>query len=312
MRNLLVTAAIVGVGGYFGAKFYVQYKAAQDLDGVLTQVRPFVDISYDNVVATMGGELRVEGVTVRMPQFDDTVTIDSVGVMTPGFLYLLGFDKRELEFPERLGVGFAGIRFRSDADFMRSIEGLRAGAAQGLELTAADKCAGSAGFTPAMLKQLGYHEIDADFRMSFRRDEGRVVVAFGADVEDMYDVDVEFTLEGLADPTALARGAKPLFVGGRLDYVDQSWNSRVLKHCAEQKVTAEDVLAVQLRDVQTWANQSGMELDALIIQPYTDFLLGKQRFTLTAQPTRPVDLTRLSLYKPSDVPNLLNLSAEAI
>ena len=54
-----------------------------------------------------------------------------------------------------------------------------------------------------------------------------------------------------------------------------------------------------------------MELDELIIQPYTDFLLGKQRFTLTSQPPRPVDLTRLSLYKPSDVPNLLNLTAEA-
>ena len=54
-----------------------------------------------------------------------------------------------------------------------------------------------------------------------------------------------------------------------------------------------------------------MELDALIIQPYTDFLLGKQRFTLIAQPPRPVDLTQLSLYKPSDVPNLLNLTAEA-
>ncbi len=68
---------------------------------------------------------------------------------------------------------------------------------------------------------------------------------------------------------------------------------------------------MQLREVQTLARQSGMELDALIIQPYTDFLLGKQRFTLTSKPTRPVDLTRLSLYKPSDVPNLLNLTAEA-
>ena len=53
MRNLLLTAAIVGVGGYFGAKFYVQYKVARDLDAVLTQARPFVDVQYDGVVATM-------------------------------------------------------------------------------------------------------------------------------------------------------------------------------------------------------------------------------------------------------------------
>ncbi len=83
-----------------------------------------------------------------------------------------------------------------------------------------------------------------------------------------------------------------------------------MKYCAEQQVTAEDVIAAQLREIQTLARDNGMELDAMIIQPYTDFLLGKQRFTITSQPPRPVDLTRLSLYKPSDVPNLLNLMAE--
>ncbi len=119
MRNLIVAAAVIGVGGYFGAKFYVQYKAAQDLDAVLTQARPFVDVEYDAVVATLSGELRVEGVTLHMPQFEDAVTIESVGVQTPGFLFLLGFDKRNLEFPERLGVAFEGIRVSADADFMR-------------------------------------------------------------------------------------------------------------------------------------------------------------------------------------------------
>ena len=54
-----------------------------------------------------------------------------------------------------------------------------------------------------------------------------------------------------------------------------------------------------------------MELDAPLIQPYMDFLHGKQRFTLISAPPRPIDLTRVSLYRPSDVPNLLNLTAEA-
>jgi hypothetical protein len=96
-----------------------------------------------------------------------------------------------------------------------------------------------------------------------------------------------------------------------MDYVDQSLNGRIMKHCTELEVTPEDVIAAQLREVHTLARDSGMELDALIIEPYTEFLLGKQRFTLIAQPPRPIDLTQLRLYKPSDVPNLLNLMAEA-
>jgi hypothetical protein len=311
MRNLIVAAVVIGVGGFFGAKYYVQYKTAKDLDAMLVQVRPFVDLEYDEVVATMNGELRVEDVTVRMPQFHDSFTIDSVGLQTPGVLFLLGFDRRKLEIPERLGVAFTGLRMSADADFMRAVEELSAPAVEAVALTEADRCASSAGFTPGMLRRLGYQQIVADLSLSYRREGTKLVMRLGTDVENMYDVDVEFTLEGIQDPTAMARGAKPLFVGGRIDYVDQSLNGRIVKHCAEQQVAPEDVIAVQLRDVHELARRSGMELDALIIQPYTDFLLGKQRFTLISQPPKPIDLTRLGLYKPSDVPNLLNLTAEA-
>jgi hypothetical protein len=312
VRNLLVALVVIGVGGYFGAKFYVQHKTAQDLDAVLAQARPTVDIAYESVVATLSGELRVEGVTIHVPQFTDAVTVESVALQTPGFLFLLGFDQRKLEMPERLGVALTGVRMSADSDFMRELDVAQATKARAVELTPADKCATSYGFSPAVLRQLGYHELVVDLNMSFRREGGQLVVSFGADVEDMYDVDVELTLEGISDPTALARGVRPLLVAGRVDYVDQSLNRRIIKYCTELEVTPEDVIAAQLREVQTLAHDNGMELDALILQPYTDFLLGKQRFTLIAQPPRPVDLTQLSLYKPSDVPNLLNLTAEAI
>lgn len=311
MRNLLVTAVVLAVGGYFGAKFYVQHKAAQDLDALLAQARPFVDIRYGQVVATIGGELRVEDVAIEMPQFDDELTIDSVGLLTPGFLFLLGFDRRQLELPEYLGVELTGLRARADADFLRTLEDLRDKQAVGVEMTAADRCAGTYGMTPAMLQQLGYHELVADFNASFRTVEGRLVMALGAAIEDMYELDAEVTLEGVTDPTAMARGARPLLVGARLDYFDRSLNERIVKHCADQQVTRDDVIAAQVREIQAAAREVGMELDELLIEPYTDFLLGKQRFTLTSAPPRPVDLTRVSLYKPSDVPNLLNLMAES-
>jgi hypothetical protein len=311
MRNLLVAAAILGVGGYFGAKFYVQHKTAEDLDALLAQARPFVDIEYEHVVATIRGELRAENVTIRLPQFDDELTVESIGVVTPGFLFLLGFDRRELEFPERLGVEIEGLRVSTDADFMRTLDDLRNVQIAAVELTPADQCASTYGLTPAAMKRFGYHEVVVDLNATFRRAESHLVLAFGADIEDMYTFDVELTFDGLADPTALARGVKPLLVNGRLDYVDQSLNDRIVAHCAEQKVTRDDVLAAQLREVQALALNSGMELDAMLIEPYTDFLLGKRRFTLTSAPPKPVDLSRVSLYKPSDVPNLLNLTAEA-
>jgi hypothetical protein len=311
MRNLLIAAVIIGVGGYFGAKFYVQHKTAEDLDALLAQARPFLDIEYEHVVATVRGELRAENVTIRLPQFDDELTAESIGVVTPGFLFLLGFDRSQLEFPERLGVAIEGLRVSTDADFMRTLDELRDVQIAAIELTPADQCASTYGLTPAAMKRFGYHEVVVDLNATFRRAESHLVLEFGADVEDMYAFDVELTFDGLADPTALARGVKPLLVGGRLDYVDQSLNGRIVEHCAEQQVTHDDVLAAQLREVRELALRSGVELDAMLIEPYADFLLGKQRFTLTSAPPKPVDLSRVSLYKPSDVPNLLNLTAEA-
>jgi hypothetical protein len=314
MRNLFVAALVIGVGGYFGAKFFIQHKAEQDLDGLLEQARPFVDVEYERVVATMKGELRAEGLTIRIVQFDDAFTIDSVGLQTPGFLYLLGFDRRELEWPESLGVEIRGMRTDPDADFMRKLdeyETARSAAVMAADSAPADRCIGASGLTPLSLKELGYHELVVDFDVRFHREEQHLVLEFGTHVEDAYALDVAVTLANLADPTALARGAQPLLVKGRLDYTDHSLNARILKHCADQQVAPEDVIAAQLREIQAVARESGMELDAMITDPYTEFLRGKRRFTLTSAPTRPVDLTTVSLYKPSDVPNLLNLMAEA-
>ncbi len=313
MRNLVVATVVFAVAGYFGAKFYIQYKVARDIDTALNQMRPFVDVSYSNVVATLDGQLKIERVTARMAQFEDELHVDSINVLTPGFLFLLGFDNeaRDFEFPEQLGVELKGVRAAVDADFMAELEKARGPQAVTRELTTAEHCASTYGMTAAALKKYGYYEMNADFRMVFRREADNVKMDLGAHIADMYDFDLTLTLSGIADPTALARGARPLLVDARMDYVDRSLNDRILAHCAEQQVGPDEVIAAQIVEIETLARQSGMELDAMLIEPYTQFLRGKQRLTVTSQPSRPVDLTQIGLYKPSDVPNLLNLMAEA-
>lgn len=46
------------------------------------------------------------------------------------------------------------------------------------------------------------------------------------------------------------------------------------------------------------------------MEPYKEFLAGKSTFILTAKPSNPVNLSEIDLYKPSDVPALLNLVGE--
>ncbi|MGH8196344.1 MAG: hypothetical protein ACREQ8_18410, partial [Woeseiaceae bacterium] len=105
----------------------------------------------------------------------------------------------------------------------------------------------------------------------------------------------------------------PRLVGGRLEYVDRSLEERVMKLCTEsEKLPVETVIAARVDAFQAIAGQNGIEFDEYVIDPYVEFLRGKDRFVITAQPLEPVNLARLGLYKPSDVPALLNLSAEAL
>jgi len=55
----------------------------------------------------------------------------------------------------------------------------------------------------------------------------------------------------------------------------------------------------------------GIEFDEYVVDPYTEFLGGKSRLVITAKPNEPVSISQIGLYKPSDVPALLDLSAEA-
>lgn len=311
--RLLIFAAIVIAGGYFGSKLYIQWKVANDLDAVLEQVRPFADVTYGGVTASMNGELSIDDVTVQFATFKDPLRVDAVTLETPGFLYLLGFDRRELSMPERFGVALTGLRASLSADFLQTLYEL---GAQAQAQPAADVlpaiCTSSSGGSPSSLRLLGYHDLVMDLRMAFRHEGDKLDLELSSHAADMYDLDVDMQLAGLTDPTALARGTRPVLMEARVDYVDRSLNDRVLKHCKEEhSLEPELVAAAQIEELKELARGAGMELDGLILDPYSAFLLGKDRFTITAKPIRPVDLSQLTLYKPSDVPNLLNLMAEA-
>ena len=48
-----------------------------------------------------------------------------------------------------------------------------------------------------------------------------------------------------------------------------------------------------------------------MLDPYKEFLKGKSTLVVTAKPNEPIAFSQIDLYKPSDVPALLNLAAAA-
>lgn len=320
MKNLIVLAVIVAVSGYFGAKFYLHYRVSSGLDDALLMATPFADIRYGGVSSTMSGELSIDDITVRMNAFRDPLYIDKLSLITPGFFYLLKLDKlgkpgQEFEIPESLGFSVEGVQASTSADYVREIYSMgmqKVGSAADADAAAA-VCTGKYGYSPETLRQLGYEDLVMGMRVAYRQDDRNLYVDISADVEDMYEVDVTLRLADKLSKESLMRGNyRPRMVEGRLEYLDRSLNQRTASLCSQKGLSDSEIELAQIDALLASGMESGIEFDDYVIGPYKEFLAGKSTFVLTAKPSEPISLSQIDLYKPSDVPALLNLSGEAL
>lgn len=319
MKNLVVTVILVGVLGYFGAKFYLHHKVSSDLDTAISLAKPFADIQYAGVSSTMSGKLSVDGINARFGSFNDRLEIDKVSIITPGFWYLLNLDDMgqrmigsDAGLPESFGFAIEGLRADVSDDFMKAMAQAAHEAAPEIEEgdTAAN-CVGKYGFSMATLKRLGYDKIIMSMSMGYRQEDGNLLVDMSADLEDMYALQIDLTLDGLMTPEMLVRGTfRPRMVDGRIEYEDFSLMERTRKLCQRQGLSEPEVIAAELDAFQAAGAQNGIVFDEYVMEPYKKFLSGGSRFVLTARPTEPIGLSQIDLYKPTDVPALLNLRAE--
>ena len=188
------------------------------------------------------------------------------------------------------------------------------GAPEIMEDDAAAKCVAKDGFSMFTLKHLGYHEIVMSMSMAYRQEDGKLLFNMWADLEDMYAIQIDLTLDGTMTPDALARGTfRPRMIDGRIEYEDYSIIDRTKKLCRRQGSSEQEMIAAELDAFRAAGMQIGIafdEFDEYVMEPYEKFLSGGSTFILTARPTQPINLTQINLYKPTDVPALLNLSAE--
>ena len=215
--------------------------------------------------------------------------------------------------PEYFGFIAEGVRMSVNADYFKK---LHREILQEVQASDTDDpgamCTGKYGFSPDVLSRLGYSEQVVSVSAHFRKGESNYTIALSSTVEDMWHVDAELTLAGDM-VTEIAKGPRyrPRMKSMRVEYEDQSLNARVAKYCARLGLTEEQTLQAQLDKLQQFGKENGIEFDEYVIDPYTEFLQGKSTLVVTADPTEPVSISQIGLYKPSDVPALLDLSAEA-
>lgn len=321
MKNLIVGAIVVATVGYGSSKLLLHHKIESAVDTAVIGMSPFVNIEYDGVSSTMSGELTIDGIRARINGFDDAITIDRLGIDTPSYFSLLNLAeiKETIRSPDEVipayfGFIAEGIRMKVDADYFRQLHAEMQKVARAADADKpAAECTGKYGFSPDVLNQLGYSEQVVSLSAHFRRGSSNYSVSLLSSVEEMWDIDAELTLAGDM-VTELSKGARyrPMLGAMRIEYTDMSLNERIADYCGQLGLSDEQIIIAQLDKLRHFGEKNGIEFDEYLIDPYTDFLHGKSTLIVTAKPSEPVSLSQISLYKPSDVPALLDLSAETL
>lgn len=320
MKKLIIWAIVLGAGAYFGSKMLLHHKVGEAVDTAFLMMSPYANIEYQGVSSTMSGELTIDGITLRIVGYDDEIHIDRIGIDTPSYFSLLNLTDISENIatpdeiiPESFGFIAEGLRVSVNSDYLKEIHRERLNALNESDIGApAAECAGKYGYSPRALSSLGYTEQVASVSAHFKRGHGDYSIVIESDVENMWSLNGELTLAGdMVSEMSKGPRYRPRMKSMHIEYQDLSLNERVRKYCGSLGLSEEEVLQAQLDTLHFFGKENGIEFDEYVIEPYTEFLNGKSTLVITANPREPIAISQISLYKPSDVPALLDLSAEA-
>lgn len=318
MRNLLIWIIIIAAAAYFGSKWHLHNKVSEGMDIAVTMMSPYAKVEYDGVASTLTGELTIEGVRIRLSGFNDNLYIDRVGIDTPSFLSLLELgDVARMQsdgLPESIGFIIEGLRMPSGADYYRK---LYAFALEARGITDADdvaaECTGKYGFSPSALDALGYDEQVISMSITVNNQRGNYSLAMTMSIEDMWDMDASLTLAGdMQSEMSKGLAYRPRLISMQVELTDRSLNKRVFEYCSQRGLSENEILQAQLDSFMFIGEENGIEFNEYLIDPYMEFIGGKSTLVVTARPNVPIAVSQIDLYKPSDVPALLNLEATAL
>jgi hypothetical protein len=319
MKFALIGLVLLAVVGYGGTKWYLHHKVSSGVDVAVMVATPHASIEYGGISSTLSGELTIDDVRIQVKGFRDDIEIGRLGIKTPNFLALLKLSdlsagaQAAASPPEYFGFIAEGIRVSARDDYLRHIydENIKKIAPSDIRQGGV-QCVGKYGFSPKTLEALGYGELVMSSSIILRQDEANFIIETEFNVEDMIDLEMDAAIVGdVMSGVAMGARYRPTLHSLQMTFEDRSLNGRIEKYCTELGLTPEQILRAHLDSLRYFGKQNGIEFDRYVIDPYMDYLAGKSTLIVTARPREPIQLARISKYKPSDVPALLNLEAAA-
>lgn len=288
--SLMLMAALV-----LGGRWFYEYQLEQRLDGQAQALQRLGgELTYEAVTLDPNGDIRIDELQLRLPEYAESVSIDRVRLHTGS---LIGFHRVALELynkrlPEALGLSIEGLRLSPASAYYRRLIGPITGT-QSRFTTAG--CGPRSSLSARDLKQMGYTELVLDSDWHYQLTEGGMDLRVEVETRQMHTLSTHLSFELQMPDRNLTRASVAL-LGSRLrdlhlTYQDQGLTEQIMNFC--QTETGLNASEFQSRHLQAWQlawNHQGLVAGDEMVDAYRQFLQQPDRWRIDIDPANPLSL----------------------
>lgn len=285
----IVFIPLLAFGGWY---WYFTHQISKQLDELAGMMAPFASLSYDSVSLGLGGEVRVNRISVRSLMSPDYLEAERIVLRTDSLGELQGL-KREIEaqrLPASLALAIEGLRFDLSSDLIASADVANVSIGS-VGLHEAAGCGRRQQFSAWDLGDLGFRELIMDMEIGYRLvDDGRELHFSGITEVRGHS---RQKIEGLIDLNANSRAVMDVMTvveRARLrrfsaDIDELGYYTSARDFCmAETGLEGEAYLDHHLAHWQWQWQGEGVDPGESALEAYRRFMQQPQSLSLTVEP----------------------------
>jgi hypothetical protein len=315
VKTTVLGVAAFSVVAYAGAYGYMYSKVKGGVEDMAAAAVLLGNVSYEGVsVSPIGSSFAINGLRFAPHGSNDTVSIEAVHVELDKMLEMMGLaDGIDLttELPRSAELRFEGVRISLYADWLRSL--MQEAEAEIARLDySSEVCGGSLMASRDDYIKLGFDEFMVDLSIGFEHEPVRAEIY--TDVSVTLRHYGRFDYRVVTDGPTRAQLAAYMQLDGAglreatMTYTDLGGVQKTNAYCAgADGISVAEYIDARVDQpdldyLMTWGVVPGEALRAA----YRRFLEDPQQVALHVDPGAGFDPATLHLYKPKDIPLLLN------
>ncbi|RAU18362.1 hypothetical protein DN062_09040 [Nitrincola tibetensis] len=307
--GLMVAFVLMAYGLYW-------YQLKRELDSTLNGLNPLLQVSYNRLVLSPFGEVKIQGIRIMplgqaSPFLIDTLLMRS---RDPAFWLNPGATLNRESVPNDLHVSMTGLTLDFNSPLFTSFEHmakqLMSDSPPSHISPIALGCGNVRSFDLTTLRMIGMRLVQTDFYFNWQRlDENRVQLDVNANVKDWWQIDFSAVL-GLTLRQASNLREVPGVLAAELRYSDEGFNRRRGEFCSTQsQVSPAQFYLNHGLMIQDWLRERGVEPTRPMIAGYDAMSRPDAQLEISLSPTELViPLTFARSHEPADYVGLLRPS----